>query len=263
MNTETYTSTLNSGLGMIEETKILLNLWQPGMNSTDLQSAALASGYFPNISARRLRNLVTEYFVPSYLNDNGKPALLLRNLQTILTKKEFEQLLFVFTCHTHAILANFIREVYWPSYAAGSDTISNEDVYKFVIRAIEDGKTTTAWSENTARRVARYLTGYCADFGLLEKGQTSTKRILPYRIEQHVAAILAYDLHFAGHGDNSIVSHCDWALFGLEPTDVIDELKRLALKGWLIVQAAGGVIRIGWKHNSMEEVIDALTQGEL
>jgi len=263
MKTATYTSTLNSGLGMIDETKVLINLWQPGMGSTELQSAALSSGYFPNISARRLRNLVGEYFVPCCLNDNGKTVILLQNLQNTLSKREFEQLLFIFTCRIHTVLADFIREIYWPSYAAGSDTISNEEAYWFVIRAIEDGKTTTKWSENTARRVARYLTGYCADFGLLEKGQTSTKRIVPYRIEQRVAAILVYDLRFAGHGDNGIVSHSDWALFGLEPPDVIDELKRLALKDWLIVQAAGNVIRIGWKHDSMEDVIDALTQGEL
>ncbi len=259
----TYTSTLNSGLGMIDKTKTLINLWQPGMSSTELQSVVLSSGYFPNMSARRLRNLVTEYFVPCCLKDDGKPALLLRNLQDTLTKKEFEQLLYVFTCRTHAVLADFIQELYWPSYAAGWDIISNEQAYRFVIRAVEDGKTTTAWSENTARRVARYLTGYCADFGLLERGRKRTRRILPYRIEQRVVAILVYDLHFAGHGDNSIVSHSDWALFGLESTDVVAELKRLALKGWLIVQAAGNVIRIGWEYNNMEEVIDALTQGKL
>ncbi|HMR67609.1 MAG TPA: DUF1819 family protein [Anaerolineae bacterium] len=258
-----YTSTLNSGLGMIDETKLLINLWQPGMSSSELQAVALSSGYFPNISARRLRNLISEYFVPCYLQDDGEPAILLRNLQVTLTKKEFEQLLFIFTCRIHTVLADFIRELYWPSYAAGWDTISNEEAYKFVIRDVEDGKTTTTWSENTARRVARYLTGYCADFGLLEKGQTSTKRIVPYRLEQRVAAILVYDLRFAGHGDNSIVAHPDWALFGLEPPDVIDELKRLALKDWLIVQAAGSVIRIGWKYQNMEEVIDALTRGEL
>jgi hypothetical protein len=60
MKTATYTSTLNSGLGMIEETKVLLNLWQAGMSSIELQSVALSSGYFPNMSARRLYNLVTE-----------------------------------------------------------------------------------------------------------------------------------------------------------------------------------------------------------
>jgi hypothetical protein len=55
----------------------------------------------------------------------------------------------------------------------------------------------------------------------------------------------------------------DWALFGLASGDVLDELKRLALKGALIVQAAGGIIHIGWRYKTMDEVIDAVAHGEL
>lgn len=244
---------------MIEETKILLNLWHSGMSSAELQSIALSSGYFPKMSARRLRNLISEYFIPCFIETDEKPALLLKNSQDVLTKKEFEQLMFIYTCRLHIILADFVSRIYWPAYAAGWNVVSNEEAYQFVQRAIQDGKTTTSWSENTARRVARYLTGYCASFGLLEKGQTNKKRVVPFRIEQNITSILAYDLHFSGLGDNSIVSHPDWALFGLEPSDVVEELKRLSLKGWVIVQAAGNVIRIGWEHNNMEEVVNALT----
>jgi hypothetical protein len=42
--------------------------------------------------------------------------------------------------------------------------------------------------------------------------------------------------------------------------DVIDELKRLSLKGHLIVQAAGDVVRIGWKHQSMEALCDVFSK---
>ncbi|MCL4264725.1 MAG: DUF1819 family protein [Anaerolineae bacterium] len=259
MKSPTYTSTMNSGLGKIEETRILLNLWQPHFNTTELQQVALSSGYFPTISARRLRNLIVESFAPCYLRDRGAPAIRLQKLAGAVTNKEFEQLLFIYNGRAHPIFADFVTQLYWPSYAAGRETISTEEAYDFVIRAIEDGKTTTTWSENTSRRVARYLTGYCADFGLLEKGQKSVKRILPYRLEQKTAVYLAYDLHFAGHSDNSIVTHQDWALFGLTPADVLDELKRLALRGWLIVQAAGSVVRLGWQYDCMEDLIHALT----
>ena len=47
---------------------------------------------------------------------------------------------------------------------------------------------------------------------------------------------------------------------GLAREDVLEELKRLSLKGLLIVQAAGDVIRISWKQQDMEALCDVLTQ---
>ena len=59
-----------------------------------------------------------------------------------------------------------------------------------------------------------------------------------------------------------MLAHPDWLLFGLEREDVLAELKRLALHGLFIVQAAGEVVKISWPYKSMEELIDVLTQGE-
>jgi len=263
MTTPVYTSTLNAGLGMLAETRLLLALWQPGMSTTDLQKAALASGQFPKITARRLRNLVVEGFAPCYLIDGGKPALVLQQTQDFLTRREFEQLLFIYTCRAHAILADFVHEVYWPAYSAGRGSVSNENSQSFVTRANEDGKTAAPWSGSTVTRVARYLTAYCADFGLLEQGMRQSRRILPYWIEPRTAAFLAYDLHGSGLGDNALLAHPDWALFGLDRLDVLEELKKLALKGLLIVQAAGGVTKISWQLPSMEALIDVLARDPL
>jgi hypothetical protein len=95
---------------------------------------------------------------------------------------------------------------------------------------------------------------------MLERGLRSARRILPFRVASTVAAYLAYELHFAGFGDNALLSHEDWQLFGLGREDVLEELKRLSLKGLLIVQAAGDVIWISWKHQDIEALCDVLTQ---
>ena len=169
-------------------------------------------------------------------------------------------MLFIYTCRAHPVLADFIREVYWNAYAAGRDVLTNDEAKAFVEAAVRDGKTTTEWAPSMVRRVGSYLTGCCADFGLLERGTKRTRQILSFHIEPTVAAILAYDLHFRGLGDNQVVNHADWGLFGLEPSDVIDELKRLSRRGYFIVQMAGGVIRLGWQYKSMEELTDVLTR---
>jgi hypothetical protein len=263
MTTATYTAQLQAGLGMIEETRKLLDLWCEGMGGGALYQAALNSGHFPTVSARRLRNLVAEGFAPRYLQDGAAPAILLKALKDALSSREFEQLLFIYTSRANAILADFVREVYWAAYTSGRDVLTNDDARAFVVRANQDGKSPKGWSDGTIQRVAAYLTGCCADFGLLERGVRRVRRILPYRIEPVVAAILAHDLHFAGKGDNQLLADPDWGLFGLEPADVLNELKRLALKGLVIVQSAGGATRISWQYKNMEDLADVVTHGKL
>ncbi len=256
-----YTTQLQAGLGLVNETKTLLDLWAPGVSANQLHQMALESGRFPNVTARRLRNIVVECFAPRYLVVDGTPAMHLKRLVAEIATADLTQLLLVFTSRANPILGDFVRQVYWARYAGGYTHVTNEDARAFVERGIDDNKTVKRWSETTVRRVSAYLTGCCADYGMLERGLRSNRRILPFRISPTVAAYLAYELHLAGVGDNALLTHEDWQLFGLAHEDVLEEIKRLSLKGLLIVQAAGDVIRISWKQPDMEALCDVLAQG--
>lgn len=259
MTITVYTSRLGAGLGLIEETDALLGLWQPAMSSPDLYVTALQSGKFPNISARRLKDIIGEGFAARYLVDDAEPAILLKRLRPVLSSTEFRQLLLIYTARSHEILADFINEVYWPAYAAGHSELSRESALHFVQRSNQDGKTTTPWAESTVRRVASYLIGCCVDFGMVEPGKNQTSmKILSFRVKNKTAIVLAHQLHFAGLGDNAVVSSVDWRLFGLEPQDVVEQLRIIGRDGHFIVQAAGGVINISWKHQTMTEVVHAI-----
>lgn len=261
MTNAAYTTQLQAGLGLVEETRKLLALWAPGMDAAELLRKALEAGEFPRFTSRRLRNVVMEAFKPRYLVEAGRPAALLKALADRLTTHEFNQLLYVYTCRANLVLSDFVRQVYWPAYSSGKNTLGIEDARRFISRANSDGKTFKPWSEETLVRVARYLPACCADFGLLEGGEKSLRQVLSFRVEPRAMALLAYELHFAGIGENSILAHPTWALFGLERSDVLDEFKRLALKGWWIVQAAGDVTRIGWQYASQEELVNGLAKG--
>ena len=256
-----YTTQLPAGLGLVNETKTLLDLWTPGMTASQLHQVALGSGRFPNVTARRLRNVVIECFAPRYLVAGGTPAVHLKQLAAAISTADLTQLLLVFTSRANPILGDFVRQVYWTRYAGGYTQVTNEDARLFVERGIDDGKTVKRWSESTVRRVSAYLTGCCADYGMLERGLRSSRRMLPFRISPVAATYLAYELHFAGVGDNALLAHEDWQLFGLAREDVLEEVKRLSLKGLLIVQAAGDVIRISWKNPDMETLCNVLAQG--
>jgi len=254
-----YTTQLQAGLGLLEETRQLLEVYEPGMSASQLYEAALASGRFPLVTARRLRNIAAECFSPRYLRDPNVAARL-KSLVDRFTKAELNQLLFIYTARANLVLADFVREVYWTRYSAGRNDLQLEDARSFVANNVREGKTQTPWSETTIKRISSYLMGCCADYGLLTTTGRNQRSIAAYRILPKVAAYLAYDLKFSGLGDNQIVSSSDWDLFGLERADVRDQLKRLSLQGLLIFQAASDVVHIGWTYKSMEELIDVIAQ---
>lgn len=118
-----YTTQLQAGLGLLEETRQLLQVYQPGMSASQLYEAALASGRFPLVTARRLRNIVAECFAPRYMRDPYVAARL-KSLVDRFTTAELNQLLFIYTARANLVLADFVREVYWARYSAGQMTFN-------------------------------------------------------------------------------------------------------------------------------------------
>lgn len=203
-----YTTQLQAGVGLVNETKTLLDLWAPGMSATQLhRKSVLESGRFPNVTARRLRNIVVER--PRYLVAGGAPAAHLKRLASAISTADLTQLLLVFTSRANPILGHSRARLTGRAMPADTRTSPTTMHVPFVERGIDDGKTVKRWSETTVRRVSAYLTGCCADYGMLERGLRSSRRILPFRISPSVAAYLAYELHLAGVGDNALLTNED------------------------------------------------------
>jgi hypothetical protein len=256
-----YTTNLAMGLGQIEETKVLLDAWESPMNGTDLFDKVLKYGLLQNLSAHRIKNMVTRCFAPRYLAEGAQTAKHIKLIKDQFTSPEFSQVLFWYTSLANTILFDFVIQVFWEKYASGQNVVSRTDAEAFILRAIDDGKTPSRWSEGQVIRTARYLVGSCEDFGLLGERKASDRMILRFDILPKVFAFLAHDLHFNGLGDNAILSHENWQLFGLERDDVLEEMKKLSLKGLVIIQAAGDVVRVSWKYQNMEELSDVLAAG--
>lgn len=254
-----YTTQLGAGLGLVEETKLLLSLYEEGMSTTELYGKALNSGLFPMVSARRLRNIIAECFSPRYIKPGV--ALTLKKLGPVTSSSIFVQLLLIHTALANRVLLEFITDIFWAKYSGGHDVISGDDAREFIVNAVREGKTQKPWADSVIKRVSSYVLGCCADYGLLSSGRVSKRTIQPVRLQQSTALYLSHWLHFSGLGDNAVINHECWKLFGLEPFDVREELKKLAKNGWLIVQSAGDVTRISWQFKTMEDVIDVITQG--
>ncbi len=256
-----YTTQLGAGLGLIDETKVLLGLWKPGDKTTDIIEKALATGDLPNITARRLRNIVSECFSSRFLKQHPPAAKFLKSFCcATVSSNVINQLFYLYAARSNLIFRDFVTLIYWDRYASGYVELDNESSFEFVRRASLDGKTKNLWSDSTIKRNASYLMSVCGDFNLLKQLSRSVKLMTPIRLQPITAVYLAYDLHLQGIADNNLINHPDWQLFGLQAEDVRDELKRLSVHKFWIIQAAADVVSISWAYKTMEEVVDVIIE---
>ena len=91
----------------------------------------------------------------------------------------------------------------------------------------------------------------------------TSRQITPLHIDTYTTIIIAYDLHLQGMADNNLINHADWLLFGLQADDVRNELKRLSVHKFWIIQTAADVVSISWTYKTMEEVVDVILEAGL
>lgn len=255
-----YTTQLQAGQGLVDETRTLLAIWEPMIGTQELYQAALASGHFTNVTARRLRNIVAECFAPRYLVDDMQPARTLKVIANQVSLGELKLLFLYYTCRANEILADFVRDVYWQRYAGGYSEVSKEDAERFVRRGLDEGKMGKRWSDSTIRRVSGYLLGCCGDYGLLSPAKSGKRQMQTLNITPNVAGTIAHELHFRGVGDTSLSLRDEWSWLGLDEHEVLGRLKELSARGWFIIQSAAGFTQISWKFKSMEEFCDAVAR---
>jgi hypothetical protein len=263
MTDRRYTAEISKGQGLIEETTALLRCWQPGMSVVELKEEVRRRGIIDRPTDLRVKDIVGRIFAPRYLSDGAGAAI---NLKILLDSgagiRHLNGIFFLHTCRAHAVLYDFISEVYWGKYSAGATHTTKSDALDFIERAKNIGLISPPWSRSTTDRMARYLGTTLGDFGLAGKDRSGQREILGFRIDRLTSIYLAYDLHFQGISDNSVIEHPDWGLFGLAARDALVELNRVSGRH-LILQSSGELTRISWRHKTMEEALRAVAAEEI
>ena len=258
-----YTTELSKGQGAIPEMLAVLDVWEPGIKVVDLKQKVLDTGAIARATAVRVKDIVGRVFSSRFLKDDAKPAVnIKRLLQGGLRPSQLTQIFLIYTCRANDILNDFICEVYWDKYGAGSTYIQRQDALDFIEASTTKGIISPRWSETMMLRVARYLTGCLTDFGMAGDDKGGKRELIPFTISPLAALYLTYEIHFSGASDNTILEHPDWKLFGLEPQDVVNELQRVA-NPHFIPQYSGDLLRVSWKYKSMEDALDAIIAAEL
>jgi Putative inner membrane protein (DUF1819) len=260
MTCELYDVNLAKGQGMIPETVLLLNIWQPGVSALELRNKVVANGVLSKATAYRASDIVTRVFARRYVDETGSPAKWLKRLLDGGWQGDrLSQLLLIYTARENLILRDFINDVYWPHYRAGASLIHRQEGMNFLKSAWSAGRLRNRWSDAMQAKVVRYLFAALTDFRMLRDLPKKRREILPFTVLPTTTAYLAHELHFEGLSDSKLINHPDWALFGLDQYAVLQELRKISPH--LIVQSAGDLVRITWTYKSVEDFIDAISLG--
>ena len=257
--TPRYTSAVCKGSGLLDDMKALLRAWRPGESALEFRDRVHREGILGKATTKRADDVVCKVFAPRFLCEEGKPALLMR---TVLGRRNggrlFSDICLLYAARQDVLLRDAIVEVYWPALTQGRLALSTKDVTAFLVDARAEGRIPELWSKTVKERVAQGVVRILTEFGLLGTARRGRRETINYRPSDGTIVYLAHDLHFGGATDAGVVAHRDWALFGLHEREVIAAMDRLSSDGWWVVQAAGSVVRITWRYESMQEVVDAL-----
>lgn len=256
-----YTTNLSKAQGMVPETLEILELWEPGMTVADLKARVRAVGALGKATQVRVDDLVRRPFAQRYLVDGGKPARWMRHLLLARTSRGLlRQLALIYTARANLILHDFIRDVFWLKYSSRAGEVTKQDASDFIKRGVSRGAMGKPWSDYMMDRGSRNLLGTLVDFEFIAENRFGHRQIRPVFILPETSVFLAYELHFGGTEDDAIVRHRDWGLFGLSPAEVISSLEKAATQGHLFIQHSGAVLRVEWKYQTMEDMLDALAR---
>lgn len=254
-----YTTAISKGAGMVDETRILLRHWTPGMTPESLERIAQEQDLFGNATSYRTTDVVRRVFIPRFTKPDDKPARILKQILDVhLTDRAFTEMLFVFTARRDPLVYDFVTMEYWPSIRRGRRLFDTDSVVSFLEAARIDGRLDNEWSDKVSVRISRCILGLLRDIGFIREQVRGRREAVDYSVSDAAMAILARELMDAGVTSSSIGSHPDWGLFGLRADDVLDRLDRLGEQGGVILQRAGSVIHLTWMQNSIEELIDAI-----
>jgi hypothetical protein len=256
--TARYTQALSKGGALLPETRTLVAAWRPGESGPDFAQRVLRDDLLGRSTARRVLDIV-RVFTLRFLQPTDAPARLLRVLAASEAMRQtFTDLVFYYTARLDDLLRDFTTERYWPAVREGRPLLTNQDVRSLMLEGALDGRIGRPWTDELSRDIAGRVMGALTAFGLLAPLKPGRREILPYRPADGTIIYLAHLLHFAGITDASLADQPAWALFGLRPPDVWHRLDALATADWFILQRAGRVARVTWRHRTMEEAVHAL-----
>ncbi len=231
-----------------------LRFWEEELDGMGLFRKMLREASTPDTKASTLEHFIREFFAHRFLTDEGLAwSRILRRHGGAMSRLAIEQITFLLCARYDPMVRDFVLTEYWPRIRDGQKAFPLSMSADFLNAAEQAGRPGAVWSASRFEKLRSGLNGICAGYGLWRKGPSGgSYRATPPALHPEVALLLALELHERGLSDEEVVTHRDWAFFGLDREKVIRMLQSSRNTSELLVQSSGDLVSISWRTTMME-----------
>jgi hypothetical protein len=259
MSADLLTARAIKSTALLEETRALLRLWNPGDSPTQLRQRVLADGALGKSTASRAADVVDHAFSQRLLVKGDEPA---RTLKALLAArgagKWLPDLLLLASARADSTLRAVVTEFLPECVQQGVLVVDTRRLVAWLGLQCQAGRSQKQWSSSVQERVAQHILHSLSDLAVVGSSSRGRRALLPFRPSLVAVAVLTWDLHRQGLADGAIADHRDWALWQQERSQVLDAWTQLAELGLWELQAAGDVVRIDWAHAQWPAALAAI-----
>jgi len=244
----TFTSRIIKGGALLEDTRRLLEVWDPYLDRRENMRRILSSGSLAKSGARQ-----EDVLGPLRRRFLEAGPEVLRALRALATDpRAFREACYYEAARSDELLATFAAG---PLYGRYWQDRRPELTVDDAVRWLRDDPRTPGWGEYTRRRVARGLLSTLRDFGILEGVRRGRrKRILPPHLSMRGFTYAALRERARLASDRALLQAPSWRWYLLDAEAVRRLFLEADRQGVLRFSEAGTVLRIDWLLKDIEEV---------
>ena len=253
-----YTSRIIKASALLADTKVLLAEWDLQRSVDENLDRARLGNIFGKATRRRVEDIL-RIFRQRYFDDPDVGFALVTLAQHSSTTRSWpDSLLYFFSAQNDRTLRDMVVEVLYPRHLSGYMDAPTSIAHRAIHKWISQGKTTTAWGDNTVLRVVRNTMAALRDFGVL--AGDARKQLAPLYLPLSSFALVALWLQNREHSGDLVLRSDEWKLFFLSTEGVERFFVEAHQEHLLNYQAAGSVVRIEFPAASLTEYAHVLIE---
>ena len=253
----TYTSRLIKATALLTDTKALMENWDLSLDVETNFNRAQENNIFGKASRSRVKDILKIFKQRYFTNDQVGKALVTL-VQAGVSANWIDPILYYYSAQNDLTLRDIVLEVVNPRRRAGFSDIHVEHVIRKLRDWSAEGKTTSAWGDETIISVAQHALATLRDFGILQG--SNQKYLNPIILPIEPFVFISFDLMQRYQSGDLVLRALEWGLFDLAPNDVEINLMEAHQQHFCEYHAAGSVIRLEFSFSNLLELSHALIE---
>lgn len=252
-----YCSKIIKAGALLADTRTLLANWDETLSVSENLGQFRRDNIFGKASRSRVEDILA-IFRQRYLTAEPVTKALATLVKGPFPAEGLNRILYFHAAQADPLLHDVVIEVLLRFPSQGRTEVAIEDIQAAVARWVDEGKTTSRWSNSTILRVAQGLMATLRDFGVLQG--SVNKRLAPMYVPVEAFAYIAFCLRQSQPSGERFINDPEWRLFFLSPQAVERFFMEAHQHRLLEYYAAGSIVRITFPTGSIGEYAYALIE---